>query len=82
MACKIKDLETELRNAGFIPRQGGRGSHTVWKHVDYPKHITIAGQRGNDAPRYLERNVKVALNSLKEINEFRVSGQTADEQRK
>lgn len=68
MACKIRNLKAALRKAGFISRQG-KGSHTVWRHLDYTKNVVLAGKDKDDAPRYLQREVNVALSAVREIND-------------
>ena len=66
MTCKIRHLKTALRNAGFIPRQGGKGSHTVWKHPQYKKNVVISGRDSNDAPIYMQKITFTAINTLNE----------------
>ncbi|MGB7442800.1 MAG: type II toxin-antitoxin system HicA family toxin [Coleofasciculaceae cyanobacterium] len=68
MTCTIGELKTELTEAGFISCQG-QGSHTVWKHPDYPQKIILAGSDEDEAPHYLQKNVNVALNTLRKIND-------------
>jgi len=60
---KVRQLLADLRRAGFeqLPRRG-KGSHTVWSHPLVPdQQPTIAGQEGDDAKPYQEREVRAAL---------------------
>jgi len=56
MPKKIRDLIADLEKAGFVNR-GGKGSHRNFEH---PRglRITLSGQKGDDARRYQEREVK------------------------
>lgn len=60
MPPKIRELKTSLRRAGFVERTG-KGSHTVWSHPLVPGHFTMAGNDGDDAKRYQERDVRQLL---------------------
>jgi predicted RNA binding protein YcfA (HicA-like mRNA interferase family) len=66
MPKKIRQLKSMLRKAGFGMRPG-KGSHTVWTH---PKlrgpSITVAGNDGDDAKRYLEKQVEEAIREVEE----------------
>ena len=59
MARKIRELITDLENAGFVNR-GGKGSHRNFKH---PKgtRVTLSGKEGADAKPYQEKEVKKAI---------------------
>lgn len=64
MPRKTRELKAELRRAGFRSRPG-RGSHTVWNHPALPAvRLTIGRRDGEDAPEYLERQVRAALAAL------------------
>lgn len=54
-----------LLDAGFEFRQG-KGSYTNWIHPGIPDLITIAKKDGDDAPLYLEKQVKKALAKLRD----------------
>jgi predicted RNA binding protein YcfA (HicA-like mRNA interferase family) len=62
MPPKIRELKKQLRDAGFLERQA-KGSHTVWYFPNTPIRVTIAGNDGADAKKYLEDDVrrKIAL---------------------
>jgi len=64
MEGKIFDIELSLLKAGFTFRSG-KGSHTVWSHVKLSYSLTISGKDGADADRYQERDVRNALQDLK-----------------
>ena len=64
MPKKIRELKEMLLKAGFIERPG-KGSHTNWTHPDYAGRVTIAGKDGSDAKRYLEKEVKQAIEIVK-----------------
>jgi len=63
MPRKVRQLIADVENAGFVHR-GGKGSHRNFTH---PKGIrlTLSGRPGDDAKRYQERDVRRALESLK-----------------
>ena len=66
MPKKIRELKTMLKKAGFqIDSGGGKGSHSKWKHPQYNGSITLAGKDGNDAKPYQEKDVKRAIESVK-----------------
>jgi predicted RNA binding protein YcfA (HicA-like mRNA interferase family) len=66
MPPKIRELKAELRKAGFTMRPG-KGSHTVWEHLLISEEkVTLAGDDGDDAPRYLVQQVRKALAKLRE----------------
>ncbi|MGV0102759.1 YcfA family protein [Nostoc sp. DSM 114160] len=69
MPKKIKELKAILLKAGFAYCPA-KGSHTFWTHPLIPDEpVTIAGKDGDDAPRYLEKQVNRVLKQLGEIEE-------------
>ncbi|MDB5322539.1 MAG: hypothetical protein JWN40_4170 [Phycisphaerales bacterium] len=56
MPKKIRELKAMLRKAGFRWRPG-KGSHSIWEHPLAEKSVTLAGQDGQDAKRYMEAQV-------------------------
>ncbi|MBW4690376.1 MAG: type II toxin-antitoxin system HicA family toxin [Lyngbya sp. HA4199-MV5] len=44
----------------------GKGSHTNWIHALYAGKITVSGKDGADAKRYQEKEVREAIESVKE----------------
>ena len=68
MPKKIRQLKAILQKAGFVYRPA-KGSHTFWTHPLIPDEpVTIAGKDGDDAPRYLEKQVNRVLEKLEEID--------------
>lgn len=63
MPRKLRDLKRDLRRAGYeeLARRG-KGSHSVWSHARVADlQPTIAGQDGDDAKPYQEREVRAAV---------------------
>lgn len=60
MPPKVRDLISDLEKAGFVNR-GGKGSHRNFVHPRVVKPVTISGKLGDDAKRYQERAVRLAL---------------------
>ena len=63
MPPKIKELINKLESAGFINR-GGKGSHRNYKHPE-GINITISGKLNSDAKPYQEKDVKKALERIR-----------------
>jgi predicted RNA binding protein YcfA (HicA-like mRNA interferase family) len=61
---KVRDLVRDLTQAGFVDR-GGRGSHRNFVHPNVRKPVTLSGQPGDDALRYQERAVRMAIEESK-----------------
>ena len=63
MPRKVRQLIADLKKAGFVDR-GGKGSHRNFTH---PKglRVTISGGVGDDAKQYQERDVRRALDAVK-----------------
>lgn len=68
MPRKVRELRTDLRRAGFVSAaRRGKGSHTYWEHPLLPAdQVTLAGQDGDDAKPYQEREVRTALARVRE----------------
>jgi predicted RNA binding protein YcfA (HicA-like mRNA interferase family) len=64
MPRKIRELIHDLRAAGFIERSG-KGSHRNFVHPNVARPITISGKPGDDALRYQETAVKIAIEASK-----------------
>ena len=67
MPKKIRQLKAMLNQVGFIclPKRG-KGSHSVWEHPLLRYNITLAGQDGDDAQRYQEKDVRNAIRDVKQ----------------
>ena len=69
MPRKIRQLKADLRKAGFSWRPG-KGSHTVWGHPLIPTiEVTLSGGDGDDAKQYQERELRQALDALKQAQQ-------------
>lgn len=64
MPLKVRQLIADLARAGFADR-GGKGSHRNFTH---PKgvRVTLSGSPGDDAKHYQERDVRRALDAVRE----------------
>ncbi|HYV29689.1 MAG TPA: type II toxin-antitoxin system HicA family toxin [Candidatus Binatia bacterium] len=64
MPPKVRQLIADLENVGFVNR-GGKGSHRNFTH---PKgvRVTLSGNPGDDVKHYQERDVRRALDAVKE----------------
>ncbi|MEI8243163.1 MAG: type II toxin-antitoxin system HicA family toxin [bacterium] len=63
MPRKVKELIRDLERSGFVNR-GGKGSHRNYLHPRGVR-ITISGHAGDDAKRYQERDVEVAVREVR-----------------
>ena len=67
MPRKIRELISDLRNAGFYEiTDGGKGSHQKFVHIRFSGAVTISGKPGDDAKAYQERQVKRAIEEVQE----------------
>jgi predicted RNA binding protein YcfA (HicA-like mRNA interferase family) len=62
---KLRDAIADLVQAGFVDR-GGKGSHRNFVHPKVRKPVTISGKPGDDALRYQERAVRLAIEESKQ----------------
>lgn len=67
MPKKIREIKTILLKAGFTYKPA-KGSHTKWIHPQLSQSIIIAGKDGDDAKRYLEKQVNQVMTQLKEMD--------------
>ena len=65
MQKKVREIKAMLKKAGFVSRPG-KGSHTVWEHPKLADKVTVAGNDGDDAKKYLEKLVKAAIQASEE----------------
>ena len=63
MPRKVRQLIADLEHAGFVNR-GGKGS----RNFTHPKgvRVTLSGNPGDDVKHYQERDVRRALDVVKE----------------
>ena len=64
MPRMIRELVADLKAAGFGNR-GGKGSHRNYEHASGVR-VTVSGRSGDDAMRYLGKDVKAAIKKSKE----------------
>ena len=64
MPRKVRQRIADLEHAGFV-NSGGKGSHRNFTH---PKgvRVTLRGNPGDDVKHYQERDVRRALDAVKE----------------
>lgn len=66
MPRKIRELLQDLRAAGFSEISAGRGSHRKFLHPRYRGAVTLSGQLGDDAKPYQERQVRRAIEEVRQ----------------
>jgi predicted RNA binding protein YcfA (HicA-like mRNA interferase family) len=59
MPRKIRQVIADLERAGFVNR-GGKGSHRNFVGASGVV-ITVSGKNGDDAPHYLEKQARQAI---------------------
>jgi predicted RNA binding protein YcfA (HicA-like mRNA interferase family) len=64
MPPKVRELIETLEKAGFVNR-GGKGSHRNFVHPKVARPVVISGQPGDDAQRYQEKAVRIAIEESK-----------------
>ena len=64
MPRRVRPLIADLEKAGFVNR-GGKGSHRNFTHPQGWR-VLISGGAGDDAKHYQERDVRRALEAMKE----------------
>ena len=60
MPRKVRDLIRDLKKAGFSDK-GGKGSHRNFVHPRATKPVTLSGHENDDAKRYQEHAVRLAI---------------------
>lgn len=60
MPRKIIELISDLESAGFVNR-GGKGSHRNFIHTTTKVSVSLSGNKGDDAHKYQEKDVKTAI---------------------
>ena len=64
MPRKVRQLIADLEHAGFVNR-GGKGSHRNFTHPRGVR-VTLSGNPGDDVKHYQDRDVRRALDAVKE----------------
>jgi predicted RNA binding protein YcfA (HicA-like mRNA interferase family) len=67
---KIRQLVKDLEKAGFEFRPR-KGSHRNFVHPLIPESVVIAGQLGDDAKPYQEKDVREAQEDLRKASKTR-----------
>ena len=73
MPRKIRQLKRDLRRAGFEELVGrAKGDHTAWRHpLAGGRPLILDGRDGDDAKHYQERDVRAALERVREAGDVR-----------
>ncbi|MCB1093117.1 MAG: type II toxin-antitoxin system HicA family toxin [Verrucomicrobiae bacterium] len=66
MPRPIRDLISDLQKAGFESIPGGKGSHRKFVHPRYPGAVTLSGKSGDDAKPYQEKQIKQAIEIVRQ----------------
>jgi predicted RNA binding protein YcfA (HicA-like mRNA interferase family) len=66
MPKKIRELKLMLVKAGFelLPKRG-KGSHSIYRHPFLQEDVRLSGNDSNDAKRYQEKQIKLAIEEVK-----------------
>jgi predicted RNA binding protein YcfA (HicA-like mRNA interferase family) len=66
MPRKIHQLIADLKQAGFVPVPGGKGSHRKFRHPRFSGSVILSGKDGGDAHHYQEKQVR---NAVREVSQ-------------
>jgi predicted RNA binding protein YcfA (HicA-like mRNA interferase family) len=58
---KIRELISDLKEAGFFQVEGGKGSHRKFRHPKLAGALILSGDDGDDAHPYQKRQVRNAI---------------------
>jgi len=62
MRRKLRDLEADLRTAGFSRLPGrGKGSHELWLHPSSGAKVLLPRPKGDLLPDYVDKQVQKAI---------------------
>ncbi|MSU59643.1 MAG: type II toxin-antitoxin system HicA family toxin [Pedosphaera sp.] len=64
MPRKIRQLVSDLEQAGFGLVPGGKGSHRKFRHAEFPGSVILSGKDGDDAQFYQEKQVRNAVREV------------------
>jgi predicted RNA binding protein YcfA (HicA-like mRNA interferase family) len=64
MPRKIRQLVSDLEQAGFALSPGGKGSHRKFRHLKYAGAVILSGKDGDDAHHYQEKQVRNAIREV------------------
>jgi len=68
MPRKIRELVRDLLDAGFAEIPGGKGSHRKFAHRRYAGSVTLSGHAGDDAKPYQEKQIRQAIEVVRDEN--------------
>ena len=70
MPRKLRQLKADYRKFGFVENErGGKGSHSKWTHLLLPGFtILLAGKDGDATDPYQERDLRKAIEQLREVS--------------
>lgn len=66
MPRKVRELVRDLLSAGFVEIRGGKGAHRKFGHPRFRGAVTLSGQSGDDAKAYQEKQVRRAIEEVRE----------------
>jgi predicted RNA binding protein YcfA (HicA-like mRNA interferase family) len=64
MPRKIRQLVSDLEQAGFALSPGGKGSHRKFRHLKFAGAVVLSGKDGDDAHHYQEKQVRNAIREV------------------
>ena len=64
MPRKIRQLVSDLEQAGFALSPGGKGSHRKFRHPQYAGAIILSGKDGDDVHHYQEKQIRNAIREM------------------
>jgi predicted RNA binding protein YcfA (HicA-like mRNA interferase family) len=64
MPRKIRQLISDLEQAGFALTPGGKGSHRKFRHPRFSGSVILSGKDGDDAHHYQEKQVRNAMREV------------------
>jgi predicted RNA binding protein YcfA (HicA-like mRNA interferase family) len=64
MPRKIRELISDLEQAGWRIESGGKGSHRKFAHSRSKRKVILSGAGGADAHHYQEKLVKSAIREV------------------
>ena len=66
MPRKLRELMADLKKAGFVAVDGGKGSHRKFRHPRFAGAVILSGNEGSDAHNYQEKQVRNAIRATEQ----------------
>jgi predicted RNA binding protein YcfA (HicA-like mRNA interferase family) len=66
MPRKVRQIISDLQQAGFYRVDGGKGSHRKFRHPKFPGAVVLSGKDGDDAYHYQEKQARNAIQAVTE----------------